>query len=144
MIAKHSQSIAEEAIIEADLELAEAGLETALSKVSKDEALVQENNDTVNRMSSLPKGAVSEQSLPSKTGLKSQTAEPFFKPEVNQQKALIKNLETLVETKNRDLFSSKTKGSTRSKKNQDNISSQWNYSSFTREARFSNNVGYGR
>ena len=39
------------------------GLEAALSKVSKDEALLQENNDTVDRMSSLPKGAVSEQAF---------------------------------------------------------------------------------
>jgi len=76
MNAKHSQSIAEEAIIEADLELANAGLEAALSKVSKDEALLQENNDTVNRMSSLPKGAVSEQAFyQAKLGLKCQIAE---------------------------------------------------------------------
>ena len=109
MIAKHSQSIAEEAIIEADLELAEAGLETALSKVSKDEALVQENNDTVNRMSSLPKGAVSEQSFyRAILALKSQIAElASSNSEVNQQKALIKKLRetSVAQTKKTEIFS---------------------------------------
>ena len=109
MIAKHSQSIAEEAIIEADLELAEAGLETALSKVSKVEALVQENNDTVNRMSSLPKGAVSEQSFyRARLALKSQTAElASSNSEVNQQKALIKKLRetSVAQTKKTEIFS---------------------------------------
>ena len=80
MNAKHSQSIAEEAIIEADLELANAGLEAALSKVSKDEALLQENNDTVDRMSSLPKGAVSEQAFyQAKLGLNANSGTFFFK-----------------------------------------------------------------
>ena len=109
MNAKHSQSIAEEAIIEADLELANAGLEAALSKVSKDEALLQENNDTVDRMSSLPKGAVSEQAFyQAKLGLKRQIAElSSSNSEVNQQKALIKKLrETLVaQTKKTEIFS---------------------------------------
>ena len=74
--AKHSQSIAEEAIIEADVKLARAGLGAALSKVSKDGALLQENNDTVNRMSSLPKGAVSDQSFyQAKLALQRQIAE---------------------------------------------------------------------
>ena len=109
MNAKHSQSIAEEAIIEADLELANAGLEAALSKVSKDEALLQENNDTVDRMSSLPKGAVSEQAFyQAKLGLKRQRAElSSSNSEVSQQRALIKKLrETLVaQTKKTEIFS---------------------------------------
>ena len=109
MNAKHSQSIAEEAIIEADLELANAGLEAALSKVSKDEALLQENNDTVDRMSSLPKGAVSEQAFyQAKLGLKRQIAElSSSNSEVRQQRALIKKLrETLVaQTKKTEIFS---------------------------------------
>ena len=109
MNAKHSQSIAEEAIIEADLELANAGLEAALSKVSKDEALLQENNDTLNRMSSLPKGAVSEQAFyQAKLGLKRQIAElSSSNSEVSQQRALIKKLrETLVaQTKKTEIFS---------------------------------------
>ena len=109
MNAKHSQSIAEEAIIEADLELANAGLEAALSKVSKDEALLQENNDTVDRMSSLPKGAVSEQAFyQAKLGLKRQIAElSSSNSEVSQQRALIKKLrETLVaQTKKTEIFS---------------------------------------
>jgi HlyD family secretion protein len=109
MNAKHSQSIAEEAIIEADLELANAGLEAALSKVSKDEALLQENNDTVDRMSSLPKGAISEQAFyQAKLGLKRQLAElSSSNSEVSQQRALIKKLrETLVaQTKKTEIFS---------------------------------------
>ena len=109
MNAKHSQSIAEEAIIEADLELANAGLEAALSKVSKDEALLQENNDTVDRMSSLPNGAISEQAFyQAKLGLKRQLAElSSSNSEVSQQRALIKKLrETLVaQTKKTEIFS---------------------------------------
>ena len=109
MNAKHSQSIAEEAIIEADLELANAGLEAALSKVSKDEVLLQENNDTVDRMSSLPKGAISEQAFyQAKLGLKRQLAElSSSNSEVSQQRALIKKLrETLVaQTKKTEIFS---------------------------------------
>lgn len=107
--AKHSQSIAEEAIIEADVKLARAGLGAALSKVSKDGALLQENNDTVNRMSSLPKGAVSDQSFyQAKLALQRQIAElATSNSGVLQQKALIRKLEEtlLAQKKKTEIFS---------------------------------------
>ena len=106
---KHSQSIAEEAIIEADVKLARAGLGAALSKVSKDGALLQENNDTVNRMSSLPKGAVSDQSFyQAKLALQRQIAElATSNSGVLQQKALIRKLEEtlLAQKKKTEIFS---------------------------------------
>ena len=107
--AKYSQSIAEEAIIEADVKLARAGLGAALSKVSKDGALLQENNDTVNRMSSLPKGAVSDQSFyQAKLALQRQIAElATSNSGVLQQKALIRKLEEtlLAQKKKTEIFS---------------------------------------
>lgn len=109
IIAKHSQSMAEEAIIGADIELARAGLSAALSEVSKDQALVQENNDTVNRMSSLSKGAISDQAFyQARLALQRQKAElATSSSEVKQQRALIRKLqETLVAQKKKtEVFS---------------------------------------
>tara|TARA_B100000035_G_scaffold185074_1_gene157851 strand:- start:3092 stop:4501 length:1410 start_codon:yes stop_codon:yes gene_type:complete len=107
--AKLSQSMAEEGIIEADIKLAHAGLEAALAKVSKGVALVQENNDTVNRMSSLPKGAVSDQTFyQAKLALQRQKADlATYESEVLQQRALIIKLEEtlLAQTKKSEIFS---------------------------------------
>ena len=109
IIAKHSQSMSEEAIIDADIELASAGLSAALSKVTKDQALVQENNDTVNRMSSLSKGAISDQAFyQARLALQRQKAElATSSSEVKQQRALIRKLqETLVAQKKKtEVFS---------------------------------------
>ena len=107
--AKHSQSIAEEAIISADIDLAQSGLGAAMAKVSKDTALLLENNDTVNRMSSLPKGAISDQAFyQAKLALKRQTAVlATSNSEVIQQRALIRKLEETLfaQKKKTEIFS---------------------------------------
>jgi RND family efflux transporter MFP subunit len=61
--ARLSQSIAEEAIIKADIALARASLESAKAMVTKNKAFLQEHNDTINRMEALPIGAISDQEL---------------------------------------------------------------------------------
>ena len=58
-----SQSIAEEAVTEAEIEHAQASLQMILSQTQREEILLQENNDTLRRFTMLPKGAVAEQVL---------------------------------------------------------------------------------
>ena len=97
-----SQSISEEAIIEAEIELAKAGLNAAHSKVSETLILLQENNDTVERFSSLSQGVVAEQVLyRAKLALKRQKAEfETARSNVKQQEALVRKLEeTLITQK---------------------------------------------
>ena len=97
--AKLSQSIAEEAIIKADIALAKAGLESAKATVTKNIAFLQENNDTINRMESLPTGAVSDQELyRAKLALQRQEAVVLASnAEVSQKEAIIqKYAESLI------------------------------------------------
>ena len=97
--AKLSQSIAEEAIIKADIALAKAGLESAKATVTKNKAFLQENNDTINRMESLPTGAVSDQELyRAKLALQRQEAVVLASnAEVSQKEAIIqKYAESLI------------------------------------------------
>lgn len=97
--AKCSQSISEEAIIKSDIKLAIAGLEAAESTVTKSQTFLKENNDTLNRMTSLSRGAVSDQAIyQAKIAYERQKAEVVTsKAEVKQQKALIRKLEdTLI------------------------------------------------
>ena len=110
MNAKHSQSIAEEAIIEADPQLANAGLEAALSGVSKDEALYRKT--TIPWIECLLFLGVQFRNklLPAKLGLKRQRAElSSSNSEVSQQKALIKNLEPSLPKRKRRSFQFKNK-----------------------------------
>ena len=97
--AKCSQSISEEAIIKSDIKLAIAGLEAAESTVTKSQTFLKENNDTLNRMTSLSRGAVSDQAIyQAKIAYERQKAEVVTsKAEVKQQMALIRKLEdTLI------------------------------------------------
>tara|TARA_X000000950_G_scaffold275637_1_gene362317 strand:- start:469 stop:1791 length:1323 start_codon:yes stop_codon:yes gene_type:complete len=107
--AKLSQSIAEEAIIKADIALAKAGLESAKATVIKNKAFLQENNDTINRMESLPIGAVSDQELyRAKLALQRQEAVVLgSNAEVSQKKAIIqKYAESLIaQQKTSEVFS---------------------------------------
>ena len=107
--AKLSQSIAEEAIIKADIALAKAGLESAKATVTKNKAFLQENNDTINRMESLPTGAVSDQELyRAKLALQRQEAVVLVSnAEVSQKEAIIqKYAESLIaQQKTSEVFS---------------------------------------
>ena len=107
--AKLSQSIAEEAIIKADIALAKAGLESAKATVTKNIAFLQENNDTINRMESLPTGAVSDQELyRAKLALQRQGAVVLASnAEVSQKEAIIqKYAESLIaQQKTSEVFS---------------------------------------
>ena len=107
--AKLSQSIAEEAIIKADIALAKAGLESAKATVIKNKAFLQENNDTINRMESLPIGAVSDQELyRAKLALQRQEAVVLVSnAEVSQKEAIIqKYAESLIaQQKTSEVFS---------------------------------------
>jgi RND family efflux transporter MFP subunit len=107
--AKLSQSIAEEAIIKADIALAKAGLESAKATVTKNRAFLQENNDTINRMESLPTGAVSDQELyRAKLALQRQEAVVLASnAEVSQKEAIIqKYAESLIaQQKTSEIFS---------------------------------------
>ena len=107
--AKLSQSIAEEAIIKADIALAKAGLESAKATVTKNKAFLQENNDTINRMESLPTGAVSDQELyRAKLALQRQEAVILVSnAEVSQKEAIIqKYAESLIaQQKTSEVFS---------------------------------------
>ena len=107
--AKLSQSIAEEAIIKADIALAKAGLESAKATVIKNKAFLQENNDTINRMESLPIGAVSDQELyRAKLALQRQEAIVLASnAEVSQKEAIIqKYAESLIaQQKTSEVFS---------------------------------------
>ena len=107
--AKLSQSIAEEAIIKADIALAKAGLESAKATVIKNKAFLQENNDTINRMESLPIGAVSDQELyRAKLALQRQEAVVLASnAEVSQKEAIIqKYAESLIaQQKTSEVFS---------------------------------------
>ena len=107
--AKLSQSIAEEAIIKADIALAKAGLESAKATVIKNKAFLQENNDTINRMESLPTGAVSDQELyRAKLALQRQEAVVLASnAEVSQKEAIIqKYAESLIaQQKTSEVFS---------------------------------------
>lgn len=97
--AQLSQSIAEEAIIKADIALAKAGLESAKAIVTKNKAFLQENNDTINRMESLPTGAVSDQDLyRAKLALQRQEAVVLASnAEVSQKEAIIRKFgESLI------------------------------------------------
>jgi RND family efflux transporter MFP subunit len=107
--AKLSQSIAEEAIIKADIALAKAGLQSAKATVTKNRAFLQENNDTINRMESLPTGAVSDQELyRAKLALQRQEAVVLASnAEVSQKEAIIqKYAESLIaQQKTSEIFS---------------------------------------
>ena len=107
--AQLSQSIAEEAIIKADIALAKAGLESAKATVIKNKAFLQENNDTINRMESLPIGAVSDQELyRAKLALQRQEAVVLVSnAEVSQKEAIIqKYAESLIaQQKTSEVFS---------------------------------------
>ena len=107
--AKLSQSIAEEAIIKADIALAKAGLQSAEATVTKNRAFLQENNDTINRMESLPTGAVSDQELyRAKLALQRQEAVVLASnAEVSQKEAIIqKYAESLIaQQKTSEIFS---------------------------------------
>ena len=109
----YSQSIAEESIIQAEIDIEQAGLAAALSRVKTQEALVQKEKDALNRISALPQGMISEQVLfQTKLACDKQSAElETSHSEVNRQKALIYKLEKslLPKEKDRDFLNSKTK-----------------------------------
>lgn len=58
-----SQSVAEEAVTQAEIELALASLKVAEAQARREEILLQENNDSLDRFVTLPTGAISEQVL---------------------------------------------------------------------------------
>lgn len=105
----YSQSIAEESIIQAEIDIEQAGLAAALSRVKTQEALVQKEKDALNRISALPQGMISEQVLfQTKLACDKQSAElETSHSEVNRQKALIYKLEKslFAQKKKTEIFS---------------------------------------
>ena len=94
-IARLSQSFSEEAIIKADIDFVKASLMAAMAIVKKDEILLEENNDSLRRLTLLPTGAVAEQVLyQSKLGVKKQQAVlNASNSEVKKQQARVKKLQ---------------------------------------------------
>jgi RND family efflux transporter MFP subunit len=93
-IARLSQSFSEEAIIKADIDFANASLSAAMARVTKDEILLEEKNDSLSRLTLLPTGAVAEQVLyQTKLGVKKQQAMlSTSNSEVKKQQALVEKL----------------------------------------------------
>ncbi len=93
--AEVAQAKAEEGALVAEIALAEARKQSAISRLGKEQAVLEDNDDTLRRLEALPAGAVSQQEL-TQARLRSKSQESILQAaqtEILEQEANIRKLE---------------------------------------------------
>lgn len=93
--AELDQAKAEEGALAAEIALAEARKESAVSRLGKEQAVLEDTDDTLRRLETLPAGAISQQEL-IQARLRSKSQRSILqaaKTEISEQEANIRKLE---------------------------------------------------